>query len=76
MSGEIESASGLAAYKGIDISVRQPVPARPLANDHTPTLARRRAHIWPEAHDPCDIGTAEVDERAGGNPVGNPHGPR
>jgi hypothetical protein len=52
------------------------VPAGPHADDHTPTLARRREHVWSEVHDPFDTSTADVDERAGGNPIGNPHGPR
>lgn len=96
MSEKIESASGLAAYRGIDASVQQTVPepsiqvftrdrgmltvavvpAGPHADDPTPTLGRRREHVWSEVHDPFDTHTAEVDERAGGNPVGNPHGPR
>ena len=94
MSKEIESASGLAAYKEIYSSVEQTtpehyvqvytrdrgmvtvavVPAGP--HDATPTLARRREHVWSEVHDAFDTRTAEVDERAGGNPIGNPHGPQ
>jgi hypothetical protein len=33
---------------------------------------RLRDAIWPEVHDAFDTRTAEVDDRAGGNPVGNP----
>jgi hypothetical protein len=93
MSREIESASGLAAYKGIDSSIQQAVPERytrvytrdrgmvtvpvvpagPHADDNALTLARKREHVWSEVHDPFDTRTAEVDERASGNPVGNPH---
>lgn len=35
-------------------------------------LDRKRDAIWQEVHDAFDTRTALVDDRAGGNPVGNP----
>jgi hypothetical protein len=95
MGKGIESASGLAAYRGTDWGDRQALPAQhtqvyakdhgtvtiPIvpaghgADDHTPTLPRKREHVWPEIHDAFDTLTAEVDERSSGDPVGNRHGP-
>lgn len=46
------------------------VPAGPGTDDRTPTIPRKREHVWPEVHDPFDTSTADVDPRASGDPTG------
>jgi hypothetical protein len=46
------------------------VPAGPGADDRTPTIPRKREHIWSEVHDPFDTPSAEVDPRSSGDPIG------
>lgn len=48
------------------------VPAGPQVDARKAPGDRLRDAIWPEVHDAFDTCTAEVDDRAGGNPVGNP----
>jgi hypothetical protein len=48
------------------------VPAGPGADDRTPTIPRKREHVWSEVHDPFDTTSAEVDPRSSGDPIGTP----